>query len=287
MSENLAPDGKRGEVYFPSIRKATNGRPLLMGIVNITPDSFYSDSRYSAGDAVEKAQIMIENGADWIDIGGESTRPGASKISIEKEIERVIPVIKQLRKDNDEIMISIDTRNHEVARLALENGANMVNDVSGLRDKKMVDLIIEAKCAVCIMHMNGEPGNMQQNPTYNDVVEEVASYLDKQAKELIHRGLPRDLILIDPGIGFGKTQQHNLLLMKSAKRFQELGYGLLWGISRKSVIGHITGKQNASQRLSGTLASSLFGAQMGVDILRVHDVDEHNDFFKAYYALNN
>mgnify|MGYP001466899087 FL=1 len=287
MSENLAPDGKRGEVYFPSIRKATNGRPLLMGILNITPDSFYSDSRYSAGDAVEKAQIMIENGADWIDIGGESTRPGASKISIEKEIKRVIPVIKQLRKDNDEIMISIDTRNHEVARLALENGANMVNDVSGLRDKKMVDLIIEAKCAVCIMHMNGEPGNMQQNPTYNDVVEEVASYLDKQAKELIDRGLPRDLILIDPGIGFGKTQQHNLLLMKSAKRFQELGYGLLWGISRKSVIGHITGKQNASQRLSGTLASSLFGAQMGVDILRVHDVDEHNDFFKAYYALNN
>ena len=287
MSENLAPDGKRGEVYFPSIRKATNGRPLLMGILNITPDSFYSDSRYSAGDAVEKAQIMIENGADWIDIGGESTRPGASKISIEKEIERVIPVIKQLRKDNDEIMISIDTRNHEVARLALENGANMVNDVSGLRDKKMVDLIIEAKCAVCIMHMNGEPGNMQQNPTYNDVVEEVASYLDKQAKELIDRGLPRDLILIDPGIGFGKTQQHNLLLMKSAKRFQELGYGLLWGISRKSVIGYITGKQNASQRLSGTLASSLFGAQMGVDILRVHDVDEHNDFFKAYYALNN
>ena len=286
MSENFAPDGKRGGVYFPRIRKATNGRPLIMGILNITPDSFYSDSRYSAEDAVKKAQIMIENGADWIDIGGESTRPGASKVSIEEEIERVIPVIKQLSKYNDKIMISIDTRNHQVARLALENGANMVNDVSGLRDKKMVDLIIEQKCAVCIMHMNGEPGNMQENPTYHDVVEEVVSYLDKRAKELIDRGLPRDLILIDPGIGFGKTQQHNLLLMKSAKRFQELGYGLLWGISRKSVIGHLTGKQNASQRLSGTLASSLYGAQMGVDILRVHDVDEHNDFFNAYYALN-
>ena len=286
MSENFAPDGKRGGVYFPRIRKATNGRPLIMGILNITPDSFYSDSRYSAEDAVKKAQIMIENGADWIDIGGESTRPGASKVSIEEEIDRVIPVIKQLSKYNDKIMISIDTRNHQVARLALENGANMVNDVSGLRDKKMVDLIIEQKCAVCIMHMNGEPGNMQENPTYHDVVEEVVSYLDKRAKELIDRGLPRDLILIDPGIGFGKTQQHNLLLMKSAKRFQELGYGLLWGISRKSVIGHLTGKQNASQRLSGTLASSLYGAQMGVDILRVHDVDEHNDFFNAYYALN-
>ena len=287
MSENFAPDGKRGGVYFPRIRKATNGRPLIMGILNITPDSFYSDSRYSAEDAVKKAQIMIENGADWIDIGGESTRPGASKVSIEEEIDRVIPVIKQLSKYNDNIMISIDTRNHQVARLALENGANMVNDVSGLRDKKMVDLIIEQKCAVCIMHMNGEPGNMQENPTYHDVVEEVVSYLDKRAKELIDRGLPRDLILIDPGIGFGKTQQHNLLLMKSAKRFQELGYGLLWGISRKSVIGHLTGKQNASQRLSGTLASSLYGAQMGVDILRVHDVDEHNDLFNAYYALNN
>ena len=287
MSENFAPDGKRGGVYFPRIRKATNGRPLIMGILNITPDSFYSDSRYSAEDAVKKAQIMIEKGADWIDIGGESTRPGASKVSIEEEIERVIPVIKQLRNFNEKIMISIDTRNHQVARLALENGANMVNDVSGLRDKKMVDLIIEVKCAVCIMHMNGEPGNMQKNPTYHDVVEEVASYLDKQAKELIDRGLPRELILIDPGIGFGKTQQHNLLLMKSAKRFQELGYGLLWGISRKSVIGHLTGKQNASQRLSGTLASSLYGAQMGVDILRVHDVDEHNDLFNAYYALNN
>ena len=287
MSENFAPDGKRGGVYFPRIRKATNGRPLIMGILNITPDSFYSDSRYSAEDAVKKAQIMIEKGADWIDIGGESTRPGASKVSIEEEIERVIPVIKQLRNFNEKIMISIDTRNHQVARLALENGANMVNDVSGLRDKKMVDLIIEVKCAVCIMHMNGEPGDMQKNPTYHDVVEEVASYLDKQAKELIDRGLPRELILIDPGIGFGKTQQHNLLLMKSAKRFQELGYGLLWGISRKSVIGHLTGKQNASQRLSGTLASSLYGAQMGVDILRVHDVDEHNDLFNAYYALNN
>ena len=287
MSENFAPDGKRGGVYFPRIRKATNGRPLIMGILNITPDSFYSDSRYSAEDAVKKAQIMIEKGADWIDIGGESTRPGASKVSIEEEIERVIPVIKQLRNFNEKIMISIDTRNYQVARLALENGANMVNDVSGLRDKKMVDLIIEEKCAVCIMHMNGEPGDMQKNPTYHDVVEEVASYLDKQAKELIDRGLPRELILIDPGIGFGKTQQHNLSLMKSAKRFQELGYGLLWGISRKSVIGHLTGKQNASQRLSGTLASSLYGAQMGVDILRVHDVDEHNDLFNAYYALNN
>jgi len=258
-----------------------------MGILNITPDSFYTESRYSAVDAVKKAIMMIDQGADWIDIGGESTRPGASPISIEEEICRVIPVIKRLREINDQVMISIDTRNHQVARLALENGANMVNDVSGLRNKQMIDLIVEARCAVCIMHMNGEPGNMQKNPTYSDVVEEVATYLNQKAAELIDRGLPKELILIDPGIGFGKTQQHNLLLMKSAERFQKLGYGLLWGVSRKSVIGHITGKDNASERLSGTLASSLFAAQMGVDVLRVHDIDEHNDLFKVYHVLND
>ncbi|MGB0463903.1 MAG: dihydropteroate synthase, partial [Candidatus Poseidoniaceae archaeon] len=276
-----------GEEDFPRIKKMNGNRPLLMGILNITPDSFYDESRYSADEAVKKAMMMIEQGADWIDIGGESTRPGASSVSIEEEINRVIPVIKQLREIDDKVMISIDTRNHRVARLALENGANMVNDVSGLRDKQMIDLVIEARCAVCIMHMNGEPGNMQKNPTYRDVVEEVATYLDQQACELIDRGLPKELILIDPGIGFGKTQQHNILLMKSAKRFQKLGYGLLWGVSRKSVIGHITGKEDASERLSGTLASSLFAAEMGVDVLRVHDIDEHNDLFKVYQALNN
>ena len=287
MSENFTPDIERGEEDFPKIRKMNGNRPLLMGILNITPDSFYDESRYSTDEAVKKAMVMIEQGADWIDIGGESTRPGASPVSIEEEINRVIPVIKQLREINDKVMISIDTRNHQVARLALENGANMVNDVSGLRDKQMIDLVIEARCTVCIMHMNGEPGNMQKNPTYRDVVEEVATYLDQQACELIDRGLPKELILIDPGIGFGKTPQHNILLMKSAKRFQKLGYGLLWGVSRKSVIGHITGKEDASKRLSGTLASSLFAAEMGVDVLRVHDIDEHNDFFNVYQALNN
>ena len=287
MSENFTPDIERREEDFPRIRKMNGNRPLLMGILNITPDSFYDESRYSADEAVKKAMMMIEQGADWIDIGGESTRPGASSVSIEEEINRVIPVIKQLREINDKVMISIDTRNHQVARLALKNGANMVNDVSGLRDKQMIDLVIEARCAVCIMHMNGEPGNMQKNPTYRDVVEEVATYLDQQACELIDRGLPKELILIDPGIGFGKTQQHNIILMKSAKRFQKLGYGLLWGVSRKSVIGHITGKEDASERLSGTLASSLFAAEMGVDVLRVHDIDEHNDLFKVYQTLNN
>ena len=258
-----------------------------MGILNITPDSFFSNSRYSIDDAVKEAKTMIKNGADWIDIGGESTRPGASKISIEEETSRVIPVIKQLRNDNPEVMISIDTRNHQVARLAIENGANMINDVSGLRDKQMLDLVLETGCAICIMHMNGEPGNMQDNPSYSDVVEEVASQLEQKAEELVAKGHSKELIVIDPGIGFGKTQEHNLKLMKAIDRFKSSGYALLWGISRKSIIGNITGKSDASDRLSGTLASSLFASLNGVDMLRVHDIDEHSDLFKVYHALDD
>ena len=287
MSENLTPNSESRVPSFSDIHRRSDSRPLLMGILNITPDSFFSNSRYSIDDAVKEAKTMIENGANWIDIGGESTRPGASKISIEEETNRVIPVIKQLRNDNPEVMISIDTRNHQVARLAIENGANMINDVSGLRDKQMLDLVLESGCAICIMHMNGEPGNMQDNPSYDDVVEEVASQLEQKAEELVAKGHSKELIVIDPGIGFGKTQEHNLKLMKSIDRFKSSGYALLWGISRKSVIGNITGKSDASDRLSGTLASSLFASLNGVDMLRVHDIDEHSDLFKVYHALDD
>ena len=287
MSENLTPNSESRVPSFTEIHRRSDSMPLLMGILNITPDSFFSNSRYSINDALKQAKSMIENGANWIDIGGESTRPGASKISIEEEINRVIPVIKLLRNENPKVMISIDTRNHQVARLAIENGANMINDVSGLRDKKMLDLVLESGCAVCIMHMNGEPGNMQDNPFYDDVVEEVASQLEQKAEELVAQGHPKELIVIDPGIGFGKTQEHNLKLMKSIDRFKTSGYALLWGISRKSIIGNITGKSDASDRLSGTLASSIFAALNGVDILRVHDIDEHNDLFKVYDALDD
>ena len=287
MTENLTPNSESLVPSFSDIHRRSDSRPLLMGILNITPDSFFSNSRYSIDDAVKEAKTMIKNGADWIDIGGESTRPGASKISIEEETNRVIPVIKQLRNDNPEVMISIDTRNHQVARLAIENGANMINDVSGLRDKQMLDLVLETGCAICIMHMNGEPGNMQDNPSYSDVVEEVASQLEQKAEELVAKGHSKELIVIDPGIGFGKTQEHNLKLMKAIDRFKSSGYALLWGISRKSIIGNITGKSDASDRLSGTLASSLFASLNGVDMLRVHDIDEHSDLFKVYDALDD
>lgn len=287
MSGNLRPDSVSG---IDSLNKHAHKivkMPQLMGILNITPDSFYAESRFNYQNVINRAAHMINNGADWLDVGGESTRPGATKISIEEELDRVIPIIKLLRKEFPEVLISIDTRNYQVARLAIENGANMVNDVSGLRDVKMQDLVLETGCMVCIMHMQGEPGSMQEQPNYDDVVEEVVKYLEHKAQELINRGHKMENIVIDPGIGFGKNHQHNLALMRAVSRFKQLGYSLLWGISRKSVIGKMTNKSDVSERLPGTLGSSIYAALHGVDILRVHDVDEHNDMLNVYRYLTD
>ena len=288
MSENLTPKSNRGSAISSRINRKSDGNCFLMGILNVTPDSFFSGSRSIGVDnAVHKANLMIKQGATWIDIGGESTRPGAQPVTIDEEISRVIPIVSKLRETHPEIMISIDTRNHQVARRALECGANMINDVSGLRSDNMIDVVVEFGCAVCIMHMQGEPGSMQANPSYDDVVEEVTNYLENKAKVLIEKGHPRDLIIIDPGIGFGKNHEQNLILMKSTKRLKESGFAVLWGISRKSVIGIITDKKDAHDRLPGTLATSAYAFTQGVDILRVHDVDEHQDFFKVLRALEN
>ena len=287
MGGNLRPDSVSG---IDSLNKHTHKivkMPQLMGILNITPDSFYAESRFNYQNVINRAEHMINNGADWLDVGGESTRPGATKISIEEELDRVIPIIKLLRKEFPEVLISIDTRNYQVARLAIDNGANMVNDVSGLRDVKMRDLVLETGCMVCIMHMQGEPGSMQEQPNYDDVVEEVVKYLEHKAQELINRGHKMENIVIDPGIGFGKNHQHNLALMRAVSRFKQLGYSLLWGISRKSVIGKMTNKSDVSERLPGTLGSSIYAALHGVDILRVHDVDEHNDMLNVYRYLTD
>ena len=288
MSENLTPQSKRGSVISSKINRTPNGSCFLMGILNVTPDSFFSESRVSGVEnAVIKAKLMIEQGATWIDIGGESTRPGAETITIDEEINRVIPLISKLRELNPDIMISIDTRNHQVARRALESGADMVNDVSGLRSNEMMELVLEFGCAVCIMHMQGVPSNMQTNPSYDNVVDEVIDYLENKAQLLVDKGHPKDLIEIDPGIGFGKNHEQNIALMKSTKRLKESGFAVLWGTSRKSVIGLITGKKDATDRLSGTLGTSAYAHAEGVDILRVHDVDEHQDFFKVLNTLQN
>ena len=254
-----------------------NRRPKVMGIINATPDSFHEASQKGT---IESALQMIEDGANWIDVGGESTRPGAKPVSIEEEIERVIPIIQEVSKHGK---VSVDTRNFEVAKLALAAGATMINDVSGLRDERMVDLVIDSECEVCIMHMLGEPGNMQDNPQYEDVTTEVNGYLLSKARDLVEMGHSMDKIHLDPGIGFGKNLEHNISLLNASNELRP--YSILWGVSRKSMIGQICNQPNTEDRLAGTLAVGAKAFQYGVDIIRVHDVREHVDLFSVLEKL--
>ena len=229
---------------------------------------------------MDRALEMVQNGADWIDIGGESTRPGAESVSIEEELARVIPLVSEVSKVAN---VSIDTRNVEVARKALEAGAKMINDVSGLRDSAMMDLVLESECEVCIMHMLGEPGNMQENPSYQDVATEVNGYLLSKARELVERGHSMDKIHLDPGIGFGKTLEHNISLLKSSLELRP--YSILWGVSRKSMIGEICDQPKTENRLAGSLAVAAKAFDNGINIIRVHDVREHVDLFSVLEKL--
>ena len=251
----------------------------LMGIVNITPDSFHESSRQaSVSEAISNAQMMIQAGAEIIDIGGESTRPGSEPVSIEQELKRVIPVISGLRESDSSVSISIDTRRHQVAETALDAGANIINDVSGLRSPSMMELVLDRKVPVCIMHMLGEPKTMQKNPSYGNVVQEVASELLSTAQVLVDAGHDAKHICLDPGIGFGKTLNHNLELLKGWNEFRsQHDYSILWGISRKSMIGQLTGHESTDNRLFGTLGVAAYAHQVGIDWLRVHDVQAHAD----------
>ena len=255
--------------------------PKIMGIINATDDSFFEGSRMMNSEAVQKGIAMWEAGATWVDVGGESTRPGAEPVDEATELQRVIPVIEGLREARPDGLISIDTRHASVARQALKAGADMVNDVSGLRDPEMVEVVLEAGCAVCVMHMQGEPGTMQAKPSYVDVNEEVAAMLEQVKKLLVERGHPAELISLDPGIGFGKSQEHNLSLLRAGKNLLKSEGSLLWGVSRKSIVGHLTGRQDPKDRLAGTLGLAAVAHQMQIDILRVHDVAEHVDLFNA------
>jgi len=254
-------------------------RPQIMGVINATPDSFHADSRHGS---VERARKMVENGAKWIDVGGESTRPGAEIISIEEETKRILSLVREISEFAN---VSIDTRNYEVARTALENGALMVNDVSGLRNQNMFDLIIEKQCNVCIMHMLGEPGTMQNNPNYGDVCQEVFDYLLEKANLLVENGLSAEKIYLDPGIGFGKNLEHNIELLKQSQRLRP--FKILWGVSRKSMIGQICEQPETQNRLAGTLGVAAIAFEQGIDIIRVHDVREHFDLFSVMNRLVN
>ena len=274
--------------WRPILNRRSDGFPRIMGILNITPDSFHADSRVdSVDDALSRAKQMVEDGADWLDIGGESTRPGAEPVGIDEEMKRVLPVIKAVRTAFPNVGISIDTRRAAVAKAALDLGADMVNDVSSLSDPNMTDVIIENKCPVCIMHMQGLPENMQNNPSYGDVVSEVRERLDITAKKLVDLGLNPDMIVADPGIGFGKLLEHNLSLLAAGKKISpRQDMPLMWGVSRKRMFADLISRSDSEERLAGSLGIAAMAPSKGVDIIRVHDVREHADMYAAMRAID-
>lgn len=248
-------------------------RPLIMGILNITPDSFYPGSRYpDTGKAVEKALEMVELGADIIDIGGESSRPGTEQITVEVELARVMPVIEGIASKST-VPVSVDTCRSIVARCAIENGACIVNDISALRfDPDMADVISSSGASVILMHMQGAPKTMQNDPQYENVVDDILAFLKERVRFAVSCGIPKERIIVDPGIGFGKNLEHNLAILRDVDRFHETGCAVLIGASRKSMIGKITGAP-VEDRLWGTAAIIAHCVINGVEIHRVHDVD--------------
>ncbi len=258
---------------------------LIMGVVNLTPDSF-SDGGRSLEDGVEHALLLERQGAHILDLGAESTRPGAEPISVETEISRLIPVLREVKK-RSYALISIDTRRAEVAQIALEEGAHLINDVSGLSDPQMVEVCAKVGVPVVIMHMAGQPATMQEQPHYQNVLLEVRDFLFQQAHMALERGIPS--VVLDPGIGFGKTLEHNVALLRGIPELLEMGYPVLIGASRKAMIGTLaatgTGILKADQRDAGSIALHLGAIQHGAAIIRVHDVAGHAQALAVWDAV--
>lgn len=259
-------------------------RPLLMGIVNVTPDSFSDGGQHlSAEAAIVHARALIVEGAQIIDLGAESTRPGALPVSVQEELARLLPVIAALRDSG--AALSVDTCKPEVMQAALDAGADIINDVTGMRNPLAQRVVARhPSCGVCVMHMQGEPRTMQLNPHYLNVVTEVSAALVAQAQLLEKLGVQRARISLDPGLGFGKTVEQNYQLLKGLATLVHLGYPVVLGASRKSMLGAITGKP-VDQRLSGSIAAALAGIARGVAVLRVHDVDATHDALKVWQSV--
>ena len=247
-------------------------RTLIMGVLNVTPDSFSDGGRYSdVGSAISRGREMVAAGADIVDVGGESSRPGAAGVSEAEELGRVLPVIEGLAAFDD-VMLSVDTVRSGVARRCLDAGARLVNDIGGLRDPAMVDVVAEYGCGIVIMHMAGTPETMQRHPAYGDVVGDVVRVLEERVSTALSRGVASGSIMIDPGVGFGKTLAHNLELLRHLDRFVALGYPVLVGTSRKSFLGRILDDAPVDCRLEGTAASVAVAIAHGANAVRVHDV---------------
>ena len=254
-----------------------------MGVVNITPDSFSDGGRFiDPQAAVAHARRLAEEGADIVDIGGESTRPGAQAVSDAEELGRILPVLERL----GDLVVSVDTRRPAVMKAALAAGASMINDVEALAAPGALQAVAQSNCAVCLMHKKGEPATMQLEPRYDDVVREVKAFLKERVAAADAAGVGRSRLVVDPGFGFGKTAQHNLQLLKNLSSFEDLGVPLLAGLSRKSTLGKLTGRP-VEERLAGSLAMALLALQGGARILRVHDVRETRDVIAVWQAFHD
>lgn len=260
-------------------------RPRVVGILNVTPDSFSDGGSYASLDAaVAHGLRMVEEGADMLDIGGESTRPGAADVSVEEELSRVVPVLQQLAAKTT-VPLAIDTSKPEVMRAAVSAGAGMINDVYALRREGALDAVAELGVPVCLMHMLGEPRSMQDDPQYDDVVGEVHRFLTDRLFACEMSGIDRRKVMVDPGFGFGKTLEHNLALLRALERFANLGSGVYVGLSRKSMIGTLTGRQVAAERAAGSVAAALVAVQRGARMVRVHDVAATVDALAVWHAV--
>jgi len=257
----------------------------VMGVLNITPDSFSDGGLWTDhGRALQQAVHMADAGADIIDVGGESTRPGAAEVSVQEEIDRVVPVVESVVAATG-VPVSIDTSKPEVMEAAVRGGASMVNDIFALRREGALEMAARLEVSVCLMHMQGTPGDMQKNPHYENVVDHVTGFLLERAHACEAAGIPGDKIVIDPGFGFGKTLEHNLELFRSIPQLCHTGYQVLVGVSRKTMLGSLTGKP-VDERLAASVVAAVLAAQTGAGIVRVHDVAETVDALKVAKALS-
>lgn len=259
-------------------------RPHVMGIVNVTPDSFSDGGQHvHTSAAIEHALALVEQGADILDVGGESTRPNATPVPLQAELDRVIPVIEELAR-HVKIPISIDTYKPAVMAEAIRAGASIVNDVRALQEAGAIEAVVATDVGVCLMHMQGTPQTMQVDPTYADVVAEVKAFLAERAEACLQAGIAKHRILLDPGFGFGKTRAHNIRLIQELASLEALGYPLLVGLSRKSVLGQVTG-QDVDARLNASVAAAVISAMKGASIVRVHDVKATVEALKVVAAI--
>lgn len=267
-------------------RSLTLDRPRVVGIINVTPDSFSDGGQFATVDAaVEHGLRLAEEGADMLDVGGESTRPGAADVPVEDELKRVIPVIEQLVARTS-LPIAVDTSKPEIMRAAVAAGAGMINDVYALRREGAMDAAAELRVPICLMHMQGEPRSMQDEPHYDDVVGEVHRFLMDRLFACELAGIERRKVMVDPGFGFGKNLEHNLQLLRKLQRFADLGSGVYAGLSRKSMIGTLTGRKQPAERAAGSAAAALIAVQRGARMVRVHDVAPTVDALKVWHAVH-